>query len=225
MREGAKQRLAGAVVIVALAVIFVPMLFEPESLSPPPIQESIPRAPAFDPDTRSEVFLGPQDQGAGGVDDSQLTESQPLALPPAGDLEPASAGDQADSAPAAGGTSSNKLPPASESAKAVSAPMHQPVDLPSPPAAPKPVAPRGPADGMPSWVIQVASLATSESAAELEAKLRKGGFSAFVEKAEVNGKLYYRVRVGPEVDRTSAERTAARLHERFKLETLVQSYP
>jgi DedD protein len=78
---------------------------------------------------------------------------------------------------------------------------------------------------MPSWVIQVASVATRESAAELERKLKSGGFSAFVEKAEVNGKLYYRVRVGPEVDRARAEQTAASLRGRFKLDTLIKNYP
>ncbi|HSQ06084.1 MAG TPA: hypothetical protein VLM84_00065, partial [Chromatiaceae bacterium] len=61
MREGAKQRLVGAVVVVALAVIFVPMLFEQESLDlAPPVQQAIPEAPRFDPDLKSEVFLGPE---------------------------------------------------------------------------------------------------------------------------------------------------------------------
>ena len=49
--------------------------------------------------------------------------------------------------------------------------------------------------------------------------------SAFVEQAEVRGKLFYRVRVGPEVDRAGAERTAARLRDQQKLDTLIQNYP
>jgi DedD protein len=225
MREGAKQRLVGAVVIVALAVIFVPMLFEQESLSPPPIQESIPRAPEYDPDIRSEVFLGPEDSGVGGVDDAELTESQPLPLPlpPAGDLEPAPTGEAPEEVPA--GTGSETTSPPSGSPQAAARPAPRPVAAPSLPPVLEPVAPRGAADGMPSWVIQVASLATPESAGELEGRLRKNGFSAFVEKAEVNGKLYYRVRVGPELDRASAERTAAQLRERHKLDTLIKNYP
>jgi len=78
---------------------------------------------------------------------------------------------------------------------------------------------------MPSWVIQVASVATPEGAAELQGKLKTGGFPAFVEKAQVNGKLYYRVRVGPEVDRARAEQTAARLRERYKVATMIKNYP
>lgn len=77
-------------------------------------------------------------------------------------------------------------------------------------------------DGNASWVVQVASLGASEAAAELQQKLRGAGYSSFVEKAEVRGKTYYRVRVGPNGDRASAERTAATLRQRQKLDTIVQ---
>ena len=225
MREGAKQRLLGATAIVALAVIFVPMLFEEKSQGDlPPLQGTAPVAPTFDPSLKSEVFLGPGDSGVGGLDDSQLTDSQPLPLPPGGIPEPA--------APAG-----PSLPPEAE------APPPEPADetsesQPTPGSAgvasgkasgtgvkatPEPT--RGASDGMPSWVIQVASAATPEGAAQLESKLRSSGFAAFVEKADVNGKTYYRVRVGPEADRARAEQTAARLRARHKLDTLIQGYP
>ena len=216
MREGAKQRLIGATVIVALIVIFVPMLFEDRSVGElPPTPESIPQAPELGPDlgadVRSEVFLGPEDSGVGGLDDSDFTATRPLDLPPAGDLEPA---DPMDGI--------GVEPPAPEPEDPVAATPAEP-----PAAAEAPEASRPAADtrGMPGWVIQVASLGTSESAGELESRLRAGGFSAFVEKAEVNGKMFYRVRVGPEVERANAERTAAQLRERHKLDTLIQPYP
>ncbi|WP_246237560.1 SPOR domain-containing protein [Caldichromatium japonicum] len=56
-------------------------------------------------------------------------------------------------------------------------------------------------------------------------RLKQSGFSAFVEQAEVSGKTYYRVRVGPDSDRAAAERTAAQLREQHKLDTLIQRYP
>ncbi|HYN77457.1 MAG TPA: SPOR domain-containing protein [Lamprocystis sp. (in: g-proteobacteria)] len=216
MRQGAKKRLIGAVVIVALAVIFVPMLFEPASLDRlPPIQESMPRAPTFDPNVKTEVFLTPQDSGAAGLDSGSMV-SQPLALPPVAGQESTSAGASAkvegDPGPTRGATNSDatakKAPLAAGAAKGA-------------PTAPA----RGANGSMPSWVIQVASVATPGGAAELESKLRAGGFSAFVEKADVNGKVYYRVRVGPELDHARAEQTAARLRERHKVNTLITNYP
>ncbi len=214
MREGAKQRLIGAVVIVALAVIFVPMLFEPQSLEGlPPIQQSIPRPPPFDPAVKTEIFLGPQDSGVGGLPESGATVSQPLALPPPGEpvrptavAEPAAVG-TATVKPAAGAavkTPAVAAPAAGKSGKA-SAP--------------------GANAGMPSWMIQVASSPNQANAAELEGKLRADGFAAFIEKAEVNGRAFYRVQVGPQLERAQAEQTVARLREKHKVDPLIKSYP
>lgn len=211
--------MVGAAVVVALAVIFVPMLFEDEPRdSAPSDQLAIPEEPSFEPDLKSEVFLGPQDSGIGGLDAEGERESRPLALPPPGDLDPAAA--VAD-IPAE--TTGGREPDADgePTYPVVEEQLPPPVDaqvIEPPPA-------RSARDGMPSWVVQVASLRTPEAAGELEAKLRKAGFSAFVEQAEVRGKQYYRVRVGPEVDRANAERVAARLREQQKLDTLIQNYP
>jgi len=227
MREGAKKRLTGAVVIVALAVIFVPMLFEPESLdSLPPIQQSIPRPPAFAPEVQTEVFLGPADSGVGGLADSAATVSQPLPLPPAGAPTPGVSGRPA-SADGAGAPPVAKPaadPAPGKPAKPVPNPLPNPASG-KPAAGPDAATPRAAGAAMPSWVIQVASIPNAEGAAELEGKLRAGGFAAFIEKAEVNGRIFYRVKVGPELDRARAEQTAARLREKHKVEPLIKSYP
>ena len=210
MREGAKKRLIGALVLVTLAIIFVPMWFEPESSldTLPPIPGSLSRAPSFDPKVQTEVFLRPEDSGVGGLDETQLTVSEPLALPAAG---VAGAGGAAATTPRPAGTKADAgaaKPPTKAETTATAV-----------------VSPRGANDGMPSWVIQVASVATPQGAADLERKLRAGGFTAFVEQATVNGKVYYRVRVGPALDRARAEQTAARLRERHKVNTLITNYP
>jgi DedD protein len=204
--------LIGALVLVTLAVIFVPMWFEPESSldTLPPIQESMSRAPSFAPNVQTEVFLRPEDSGVGGLDETRLTVSEPLALPAAG---------VAGSGTAAATTSRPAGTKADTDAGAARPPTAAET------TANAAVSPRGANDGMPSWVIQVASVATPEGAANLERKLRAGGFTAFVEKATVNGKVYYRVRVGPELDRARAEQTAARLRERHKVNTLITNYP
>jgi len=209
MREGAKQRLIGAVVIVALAVIFVPMLFEPQSLdSLPPIQQSIPRPPPFDPAVKTEIFLGPQDSGVGALPESGPTVSQPLALPPPGEPVRAAAGASEPAAGASAKTPAAAAPAAGKPGKA-------------PGAAPAP----GTNAGMPSWIIQVASSPNQANAAELEGKLRADGFAAFIEKAEVNGRAFYRVQVGPQLERAQAEQTVARLREKHKVDPLIKSYP
>jgi DedD protein len=74
-------------------------------------------------------------------------------------------------------------------------------------------------------VIQVASLGSPEAARGLQDELRGKGYPAFVEQARVNGKLYYRVRVGPEIDRARADGIARRLANETGAEPLVQRYP
>lgn len=223
MREGAKKRLVGAVVIVALAVIFVPMLFEPEPLDRlPPIQQSIPRPPAFQPGVKTETFLSPQDTGIGGADPAAPKVSEPLDLPPppdGGGAEPARGvpAARAQPAPPARPTEPPRPPRA--------APAEAPTQGggPKPGATPQTNAGRGGAAG--TWVVQVASIPNQANAAELESKLKAGGYPAFIEKAEVNGRTTYRVKVGPETDRARAEQTAARLREKHKVQPLIRNEP
>ena len=205
MQEGAKKRLVGAVVIVSLAVIFVPMFFEEEPVTAlPPLPTVVPEEPVVDDDFRSESFLTPADSGIGGFAQESWVEpgdtavsveevSEPVYEAPAG--EPVA--DSEEVRPSA--------PPAADRI----------------PVAPPPMARD---DGMPSYVTQVASLGTAASAEELAGKLRGEGYSAFVEPAEVGGRTYYRVRVGPEVDRARADKTAAELGRKYK-GPFVQRYP
>lgn len=214
MREGAKQRLLGAVIIVALAVIFVPMLFEEKTQdSVQSDRLAIPEPPPFKPDLKTEVFLGPEDSGIGGIEGGEASESGPLSVPPLEAPDPSAVAGATDEGP-------------DDQADVIPEPS---TTRPSPRSATSPVLEPTPAraaqDGMPSWVVQVASLGSPEAAQGMQDRLRKAGFSAFVEQAEVRGKLYYRVRVGPELNRANAERTAARLRDQQKLDTLIQSYP
>ncbi|NEX20537.1 hypothetical protein G3480_09475 [Thiorhodococcus mannitoliphagus] len=240
MREGAKRRLVGAVVIVALAVIFVPMLFEDESLAPPLSQALLPDEPGFDTPFEADLDIPLSDQSGEDSVTDLGAESAPLDLPPPDSLprpetdfdglQPGQIGntDVPEPAPAesASRASSTERPaaPAVTAAPERAAPTPRAKPEPKPAAPPVPPPPP-PAEGVPSWVVQVASLGSSASATNLADKLKAAGFTAFVEKAEVRGKTFYRVRVGPEVNRDAAERAAAMLRQQQKLDTLIQRYP
>lgn len=207
MREGAKKRLTGAVVIVALAVIFVPMLFEDGTDEPlAPVPATIPDEPTPESRYRTESFLTPADPVVPQPSEETWTESGVLALPEGEAPEP----EPFYAEPGFEIAAEEPAPPAAT-----------PVTPPPRPAAP---VPEPLADGTPSFVTQVASLGSSEGAQQLADKLRGQGFSAFVESAEVRGRTYYRVRVGPDSSRANAERTAARLRQNGN-ETMVISYP
>lgn len=251
MREGAKRRLAGAVVVVSLAVIFVPMLFDNDSMPPPLVDNALLTEPNFA--SRFDAPLSEQatDPADGLTDDDMpmmdadlsLLGSEPTTAPSLTPVpvavpdEPARWNEPVVVTPPGRIEQSSPRPvrPAVTTMKPVTATRPVTTTKPAAPAKPvvkpKPAPPekaapkaKPPADEMSTWVVQVASLGSAQMAADLQKKLRSDGFSAFVEKAQVRGKTYYRVRVGPNADRSSAEKTASRIRQKQNVEPLVQRY-
>jgi DedD protein len=251
MREGAKKRLAGAVVMVTLLVIFVPLLFEDESLAPPYVQGPLPPEPGPQGSLAFDAPYPATDTPLMSADAAGLTDEEANLTPP----EPMPGFERVDEGVFADGSDEMPFEPIQEPApmnatpprETRSAPSLTPrtpqAQTPKPTQAPKtaqqptqstppkppasvslPAPPKSRADGLPSWVVQVSSLGSPEAAGKLADKLKQAGFSAFVERAEVGGKTYYRVRVGPDIDRANAERTADMLRKQQKLDTLIQRY-
>jgi DedD protein len=193
-----KQRLVGAGVLVALAVIFLPMLLDGSGRQTTiMLEQAVPPQPVFD---------------------------QPALLPPA--TEAATPKPGTESAPVP------EMPPVAEERPVARALPDEPVPPVAPKPAPKPVPP-APVDPQPAtakspepaWVVQVGSFAAEASATAQRDQLRKTGFAAFVEKATVDGKTVYRVRIGPELARERAEALRERLLREQKIEGLVVSHP
>jgi DedD protein len=214
MDEGAKRRLVGAAVLVALLVIFVPMLVDDsdqgEGLGEPitvPGESDIDAA--FDSEMPTVEDL---DQTLG----EDLTP--PLPQPETHSAEPG------PPAPADAGRSARLEPLSTPTPQQPEQPVAPPPERSS--ASPEPTAagPKPVPSGATAWVVQVASLGSSSAAQKLQNELRGQGYPAFVEQALVNGKTYYRVRVGPEVDRGRADALAARLQDATSNKPLVQRY-
>ncbi|THB63598.1 MAG: hypothetical protein D6B27_11985 [Gammaproteobacteria bacterium] len=68
-----------------------------------------------------------------------------------------------------------------------------------------------------AWDVQVGSFSSEENALSLKKKLGKKGYRVYVETFEVNNKNMYRVRVGPEMDKAKVERIAKKLKNNEKL--------
>jgi len=61
------------------------------------------------------------------------------------------------------------------------------------------------------FAVQVAALSTSAAAKELAARLKKGGFNAYIEAVSTAEGTLHRVRVGPYAGREEAQRAVERL--------------
>jgi DedD protein len=75
-----------------------------------------------------------------------------------------------------------------------------------------------------AWVVQLASLTREANAQALQERVRKKGLHAFIVRGQVNGKTMYRVLVGPELLRSNAEKQRQRLRDEINLNGLVIKY-
>jgi len=79
--------------------------------------------------------------------------------------------------------------------------------------------------GLSVWIVQLGSFSSEENAQSLNKKLRKAGYPAFVEPLNKNGQTSYRVRVGPEIKRSDAELLLKELKDNMGMEGILVSYP
>ena len=195
MDSALKQRLVGAAVLIALAVIFVPMFFS----STPPKQENttiglnIPPAPERNFETRNLAV-----DASGKPTPAPATPKVEVA--PADKVTTvttaAPASNEAVDKPAAPAVESK---PAATDTKPVAAP---PFVAPKPAPAPPP-APATQAEG--HFLIGLGVYADEAHAKALVEKVKKLGYPAFAEATEYQGKAAMRVRVGTYADRAAAE--------------------
>lgn len=217
MEDPLKKRLVGAVVLVSLAVIFVPMLFEDEPVVSSHISETnIPPRPDFPTvDMRSESAAA-DTQGSTSIPGEGGGQSFALPLPESS---------QGSSAPVV------TIPEtaASETPKVATKPSSveletKPKPAPPPPPPPIPVGKDKPSSPS-GWVIQVGSFSDKSNADSTLERLRKAGYDSFMQEIKVGDKVLYRVRVGPEAERESAEKLQEKIAQGLKLQGQVQKYP
>ncbi len=197
-----KQRLIGAAVLVALAVIFLPMLVKgpaPDSgVSDVPLKA--PDAPATDYEIRDLPLVMPSDAPNGGAVGMQAHPGQP---PAAGDGQAAlpMPAEQPDAAQV-GDITPVQVPAADnpDAADLASTPAKQPA---APPPAPAAKLPASTAGG--DYAVSFGSFTTSGSADKVIASLRAAGLPSYRESATVDRKAVQRVRIGPYATRADAE--------------------
>lgn len=81
------------------------------------------------------------------------------------------------------------------------------------------------ATGPTAWAVQLGSFSSAQNAVALRDRLRKKGYTAFVEKAESHGSEVTRVFVGPALAREQADDVVKKLYAETKLKGIVVRYP
>ncbi|MCX7041466.1 MAG: SPOR domain-containing protein [Gammaproteobacteria bacterium] len=201
-----KQRLIGAAVLAALAIIFLPMLLKGPDVREPDAAEvplSMPASPSQDFETRELPLTVPDAVPPGGA-----VGMAPGSTPPSTPEQPVPDSAVADVAPPAATDAdavvSAPAPAAPATATPVAAVPVKPavVEAPLPPSEAARV-------GAGRHVVNVGTFANLANANALASKLRGAGLPVIAERISLSSGTAMRLRVGPYATRTSAE--AARL--------------
>ena len=197
LAKGLLQRMVGALVLIAIAVIFVPMLFNRQddlrhvTVDAP----SIPAAPVV-----AEIEM------------ESVDVPEPQSVPEG--FEIIEEGAEPDAAPPAVASAPAPIEPVAPTASAPATP-----EQPAPAKTEPPVAePRLDNNNLPvSWSIQLASLSNRASAESLQQTLRSQGYNAYIRTADGMNRVF----VGPLVERSEANRLRDVLQRQQKLDGFV----
>jgi DedD protein len=193
--KGLKQRMVGALVLLALAVIFLPMLLSREDEQRRVVVDAptMPAAPAM-PQIEMQPVVVPE---------PQPLEDEPLVA----------GGDEQTSEPAA----TPEAVPAPVPAPA--AEPAAPVVTQAKPSAPAPApVSRLDANSLPiSWSVQLASLSSRDGAQNLQKTLRSQGYNAYIRTVDGMNRVF----VGPLIERGEADRLRDQLNRQHKLNGFV----
>lgn len=196
MEQKLKERLVGAAVLVAIAVIFIPIILndspETESIS----GSNIPEKPETTFNSRiipviendEKALLNTIESRSIGSEENQNKNEQDIVAEKV--------------------VSDNDKIADDISAKKEAIEDEVKVDV-----------------GLSAWIVQLGSFTEEDNAQSLNEKLRKAGYPAFVEPLKKNGKISYRVRVGPEIKRSEADLLLKNLKDKMNLDGIVVAYP
>lgn len=189
-----KERLTGAVILVALLVLLVP-----ELLSGPGTAAGTTNPSSADGQQMRSYTIDLADDTVA----RRSAAASPLAPAPTPVVPLPSAASPANAAPADVPVVADAHP------EAAPTPSVPPPRAATPPPESRATSTRASGGG---WAVQVGSFASRENAERLARELKGKGFESHVsESSGSSGKRLWRVRVGPEPDRASAAALGARL--------------
>lgn len=203
MNDILKQRLVGALILLALGVVFWPIIFMPEGerqvagqppIPPPPSIATEPIAtPELDGLRNSPTLNATMEtEGTAGVSLQEPVEVSPVDASP-------------DEPTAAAGVT----PIADEQPARQAPPPQLKMD----------------SDGVPiAWTLQVATVSAREKAEALRAKLLGMNQKAYITQLSSGGKTLYRVSIGPKFERAELEKLQSRINTEFGVTTMVVRY-
>ena len=192
MERALKERIIGAVILVIVAILIVPVFLDGPPQDGEIVKERVLLPGQGDQETKTVVL--------------DRERNQPIPVASANETEAAEADEVAEPEPEP--VAEVQSAAAEEAPAEAVASEEQPTDT-APEVAQPAVADSPSTTGM--WAVQLGSFSNKENAENLAASLRKQGYAAFLSQLQASSGPLHRVRIGPQKDRESAEEMAERL--------------
>ena len=228
-----KQRLIGALILLALGVVFWPIIFvQPEddvravatAMEEPPVVDTTPIEPP------TAAGLTPAQRST--TQDSVRADEQStfgMSLDPTftfgsyGDAESATAIKNPDETPEAEPETPVEQP-RPETAE-TSQPLQSVANEPAQTRSEAPVKPALDAQGIPvAWILQVATVSSKDKANQLRDELVRVDEKAYVRPIKRGDKTLYRVYIGPKFEKAKLESIKPRVDASFGVQSLIARY-
>ena len=206
MNDILKQRLVGALILVALGVVFWPIIFVEPGDQAVAQRARIPARP----DVTTTPIEAPD--LAGIRTSPQLTVPEEPAPVETAAVEPAAAVTKAEPGSQTSIDKPKPVPIVSKGAlerTRTEPPAKMAID----------------ADGVPvAWILQVASVSSAEKADQLRDRLLQVDKKAYVKKIKSGGKVFYRVYIGPKFERAALETMQPNIDAEFGVTSMIARY-
>ena len=204
-----KHRIIGAVIIVSLAVIFVPMILDRRS---PPETSTVGDIPAPTTEPENKVVVTPVPPPVSAKSSAPPAEAPKVAAVPSSPKPESTTPKASSDKPAAPTTKA----PTKESSSAPAKPANKPA-----PKTPEPKV----AEVKSGWVVQVGTFANATNATRLEEQLKKQGHAVSRERITRDGANALRLRVGPFKDKALALKAQGQIQKETGVQGVVLAYP
>lgn len=219
--DGLKQRIIGALVLVSLAVIFVPMLFDEPHSERTSTTIKIPEEPPFPEVEAPDSELEPAPSY--GLESSDSSVAAPAVEDDGGDspgyriLEESPGAEAASEVTQSSDGGQPSAPPAQEQASALAETEEKASESSATETAEYERSLEG------AWVVQLGSFGNSDNARRLRDQVREKGYGSHLQEVVRGDTTLTRVFSGPFASKSEAESAKRALDDAFGLNSLVTS--
>ncbi len=201
MDRALKERIIGAIVLVAVVVLVVPVFLDGPPDDDEIVSERVPLPGQTEQKTQTVVLNRDRSEPV-------PTSAEPTPVP----QRPSPAVTETRPEPQRPVVAERAVEPESQSGSGTEIePEETQPPSPAPQSTPRTEVARAPASSTGMFAVQLGSFSSQENAERLAADLRAQGFAAFLSQLSTSSGQLHRVRIGPQKDREAAEAMAARL--------------